>query len=242
MRYCASGTAGLARRDAWLRGGAAGACGGERARSERARRRRFDAPATCRSWPARGSTPAIAASAIDRTMNSAAENRRRAGQEIGRAARGHEPRRRLRRRQARRLRSAASGWSATRLAAMSVWTISRKVNMDGLSREQVAARSSGDRPRRFNARYAAGSAMIGTKSASLEARPADQRAIDIGHRENLGGVVGLDRPAIEDPHPLARPRHKPRPAARGARRASRRSRRRRRPCRCRSPRSAHRRR
>ena len=76
----------------------------------------------------------------------------------------------------------------------------------------------------------------------VEARAADERAVDVGQRQQLGRVVGLARAAVEDPHLLgrglvearrrARARTRPPPAPARASRSGR----------CRSPRSARRRR
>ena len=75
-----------------------------------------------------------------------------------------------------------------------------------------------------------------------QAGAADQGAVDVGHGEQLGGIVGLDRAAVEDADRGRRVRRSGRPARRGSRRASRRRRPGWRHCRCRSPRSARRRR
>src|SRR5215204_4295306 len=39
-----------------------------------------------------------------------------------------------------------------------------------------------------------------TEVAGVEARAADERAVDVREREQLGRVVGLERAAVEDPH------------------------------------------
>src|SRR6266508_170658 len=39
---------------------------------------------------------------------------------------------------------------------------------------------------------------------SLEARAADQRAVDVGNAHELRGIGGLHRAAVEDAHPLPR--------------------------------------
>src|SRR3569832_558952 len=48
------------------------------------------------------------------------------------------------------------------------------------------------------------SANDGQEIRGLQACAADQRAIDIRKREDFGGVAGLDRPAIENPHRASR--------------------------------------
>ena len=82
---------------------------------------------------------------------------------------------------------------------------------------------------------------IAANDVGVEAGAADQRAVDVGQREQLGGVVGLDAAAVEDPGRARPARDRGRRRARGRRRsppaparASRRGR-------CRSPRSARRR-
>ena len=37
----------------------------------------------------------------------------------------------------------------------------------------------------------------------VEAGPADERPVDVGQRQQLLGVLGLERAAVEDPHGLA---------------------------------------
>ena len=46
--------------------------------------------------------------------------------------------------------------------------------------------------------------MIGRKSAGLRLAPPTSAPSTSATRENLGGVVGLDRAAVEDAHALAR--------------------------------------
>ena len=75
----------------------------------------------------------------------------------------------------------------------------------------------------------------------LERRAADERAVDVGQREQLGGVVGLDRAAVEDPRALAPARRRGRRRARARTRPPPAPARASRPGRCRSPRSARRR-
>ena len=45
--------------------------------------------------------------------------------------------------------------------------------------------------------------------ARVEAGPADQRPVDVGLGHQLGGVVGLDRAAVEDADPLGRGAERP---------------------------------
>ena len=53
-------------------------------------------------------------------------------------------------------------------------------------------------------RSRAAAATIARERLRLQRGAADERAVDVGQREQLGGVVGLDRAAVEDPHALGR--------------------------------------
>ena len=75
----------------------------------------------------------------------------------------------------------------------------------------------------------------------VEARAADQRAVDVGQRQQLGGVVGLDASRRRGSAPVRRRRRRGRRRARARTRSPPAPGRAWRPCRCRSPRSARRR-
>ena len=100
--------------------------------------------------------------------------------------------------------------------------------------------SSTTRQTRGDGHAAAAASTIAREVVGVEARAADQRAVDVGQRQQLGGVVGLARAAVEDPHRRRRPRRSRRPA-RGRTRSPPGPARAWRSCRCRSPRPARRR-
>ena len=75
----------------------------------------------------------------------------------------------------------------------------------------------------------------------VQRRPADERAIDVGQRQQLGRVVGLDRPAVQDPGTRRPARASDRRPARGRTRSPPGPARASPPARSRSPRSARRR-
>ena len=97
-----------------------------------------------------------------------------------------------------------------RVTATSVWRMRRKVKKPdmGFFREWVCG-DLVDRRRRFNAaRPRGGSTGRGgvddrDEGGGGEAGAADQGAVDVGDGEQLGGIVGLDRAAVEDADAVA---------------------------------------
>ena len=57
-----------------------------------------------------------------------------------------------------------------------------------------------DERRRCGHQPASAARAIAAKLARIEARTAHERAVDVGLRQQGGGVVGLDRAAVEDAH------------------------------------------
>ena len=69
--------------------------------------------------------------------------------------------------------------------------------LDGVPRPRRRAAPAVEDDERYEGRAAL---QIAANELDLERRPADERAVDVRLGEELGGVVRLDRAAVEDRH------------------------------------------